>query len=42
VPDSAVREGEPVDAVVDTGRLDFFDPDTGRGIYAIDKEGAIT
>jgi len=41
-PDSAVREGEPVDAVVDTGRLHFFDPDTGRGIYAIDKEGAIT
>jgi multiple sugar transport system ATP-binding protein len=41
-PDSAVREGEPVDAVVDTGRLHFFDPETGRGIYAIDKEGAIT
>jgi multiple sugar transport system ATP-binding protein len=41
-PDSAVREGEAVDAVVDTGRLHFFDPDTGRGIYAIDKEGAIT
>jgi multiple sugar transport system ATP-binding protein len=41
-PDSAVREGGSVDAVVDTGRLHFFDPDTGRGIYAIDKEGAIT
>ena len=41
-PDSAVREGEAVDAVVDTRRLHFFDPDTGRGIYAIDKEGAIT
>jgi multiple sugar transport system ATP-binding protein len=40
-PDSAVREGGPVDAVVDTGRLHFFDPDTGRGIYALDKEGAI-
>ena len=41
-PDSAVREGEAVDAMVDTGRLHFFDPDTGRGIYAIGKEGAIT
>src|ERR671918_536569 len=41
-PDSDVREGGPVDAVVDTGRLHFFDPDTGRGIYALDKEGAIT
>ena len=41
-PDSAVREGGSVDAVVDTGRLHFFDPETGRGIYAIDKERAIT
>ena len=41
-PDSAVREGGSVDAVVDTGRLHFFDPDTGLGIYAIDEEGAIT
>jgi len=41
-PDSAVREGEAVDAVVDTGRLHFFDPDTGRGIYAVEQEGAIT
>ena len=41
-PDSAVREGGSVDAVVDTGRLHFFDPDTGRGIYALDEEGAIT
>jgi multiple sugar transport system ATP-binding protein len=39
--DSDVREGGPVDAVVDTGRLHFFDPETGLGIYAIDKEGAM-
>ena len=41
-PDSAVREGGSVEAVVDTGRLHFFDPDTGRGIYAVEQEGAIT
>jgi multiple sugar transport system ATP-binding protein len=40
-PDSDVREGGPVDAVVDTRRLHFFDPETGRGIYALDKEGAM-
>ena len=39
-PVSDVREGAPVDAVVDTGRLHFFDPETGLGIYAIDEEGA--
>jgi multiple sugar transport system ATP-binding protein len=27
------REGEKIDLVVDTERLHFFDPDTGRGIY---------
>ena len=40
-PESDVREGRPVDAVVDTGRLHFFDPETGLGIYAIDEEGAM-
>jgi multiple sugar transport system ATP-binding protein len=40
-PDSAVQEGEAVDAVVDTRRLHFFDPDTGRGVYAVEQEGAI-
>ena len=39
-PDSDVWEGGPVDAVVDTERLHFFDPETGLGIYAIDNEGA--
>ena len=40
-PDSEVREGRPVDAVVDTGRLHFFDAQTGSGIYALDTEEAI-
>jgi multiple sugar transport system ATP-binding protein len=39
-PDSDVRQGGRVDAVVDTGRLHFFDSETGRGIYATDKERA--
>jgi multiple sugar transport system ATP-binding protein len=33
-PDSDVRERGPVEAVVDTRRLHFFDPETGLGIYA--------
>jgi multiple sugar transport system ATP-binding protein len=32
-PRSAVRENEPAEAVVDTRRLHFFDPETGLGIY---------
>jgi multiple sugar transport system ATP-binding protein len=27
------REGERLELVVDTKRLHFFDPETGRGIY---------
>ena len=27
------REGEQIELVVDTERLHFFDPETGRGIY---------
>jgi multiple sugar transport system ATP-binding protein len=27
------REGERIDLAVDTERLHFFDPETGRGIY---------
>ena len=32
-PESRVREGGEVDAVVDAASLHFFDPDTGAGIY---------
>jgi multiple sugar transport system ATP-binding protein len=34
---SAAREGAPIDAVVDTGKLHFFDPETGLGIYGSDE-----
>jgi multiple sugar transport system ATP-binding protein len=27
------KEGEPIDLVVDTAHLHFFDPETGLGIY---------
>jgi multiple sugar transport system ATP-binding protein len=32
-PRTRAREREPIDLVVDTGRLHFFDLDTGEGIY---------
>jgi multiple sugar transport system ATP-binding protein len=32
-PRTRARPGEPVEVVVDTERLHFFDPDTGAGIY---------
>ncbi len=32
-PRTAIKEGEQVQLVVDTGRLHFFDPGTGLGIY---------
>ena len=34
---ASVKEGEPVEAAVDTRALHFFEPDTGLGIY--DHEG---
>jgi multiple sugar transport system ATP-binding protein len=35
---SEAREGAAVDAVVDTGDLHFFDPETGLGIYGSDEQ----
>ncbi|HJP66353.1 MAG TPA: sn-glycerol-3-phosphate ABC transporter ATP-binding protein UgpC [Actinomycetota bacterium] len=32
-PKTTLRAGDQVELVVDTGRLHFFDPDTGLGIY---------
>ena len=32
-PKSKVQRGDRIDLVVDTARLHFFDPETGRGIY---------
>jgi len=37
---SRVKEGEPVEAVVDTRNLHFFDPETGLGIYGNEDNGA--
>jgi multiple sugar transport system ATP-binding protein len=37
---SRVREGEAVDAAVDTRALHFFDPDTGLGVYDGSTKGA--
>jgi multiple sugar transport system ATP-binding protein len=35
-PRTSVRAGDPIDLVVDTHRLHFFDPDSGAGIYGGD------
>jgi multiple sugar transport system ATP-binding protein len=35
---SEAQEGAALDAVVDTGDLHFFDPETGLGIYGADEK----
>ena len=32
-PRSVAAKGDPIELVVDTHRLHFFDPDDGSGIY---------
>jgi multiple sugar transport system ATP-binding protein len=32
-PRTQAEKGQPIELVVDTSRLHFFDPDTGEGIY---------
>ncbi len=32
-PHTSAREGEPIELVVDNTRLNFFDPQTGQGVY---------
>ena len=41
-PHAKVSEGEPVEAVVDTRSLHFFEPDTGLGIYDHGDKGGTT
>ena len=38
---SQASEGEPIELVVDTSRLRFFDPETGAGIYPDRDEQAV-
>ncbi len=41
-PRARVREGQPVEAVVDTTSLHFFDPETSLGIYDQSEKGAVS
>ncbi len=38
-PRTRAREREPIELVVDTGRLHFFSLDTGLGIYGTSPDG---
>jgi multiple sugar transport system ATP-binding protein len=37
-PRTGAKEGEPIELVVDTSRMHFFDPRTGEGIYGGDTD----
>jgi multiple sugar transport system ATP-binding protein len=37
-PRTKVKQGEPLEVVVDVNRLHFFDPESGKGIYGGDGE----
>jgi multiple sugar transport system ATP-binding protein len=39
-PRTQAQQGQPIELVVDTSRLHFFDPETGRGIYDGEPEKA--
>jgi multiple sugar transport system ATP-binding protein len=39
-PRTEAQQGKPIELVVDTHRLHFFDPETGRGIYDGEPNGA--
>jgi multiple sugar transport system ATP-binding protein len=39
---SGVRQGQEAEVAVDTQALQFFDPDTGAGIYDSNSKGATT
>jgi multiple sugar transport system ATP-binding protein len=38
-PRTDAQQGKPIELVVDTGRLHFFDPESGEGIYGREPEG---
>src|SRR5215211_1518009 len=38
-PRTQARQGQPIELVVDTSRLHFFDPESGRGIYEAEPAG---
>jgi hypothetical protein len=41
-PRSRIAADDPIELVVDTGALHFFDAESGLGIYSAQREGALT